>query len=192
MNFKIISLPFMAMAISFTVLSCDNEKNEKDQKNEAIETEQQEVQEAKGNDTTANAATMPGGLIAIDKLPAGIHVFVNKNYPGYAMTKAASDPLCQGGDAIDVAITKQGAPNLSLIFKPDGTFVQQEEDMPLSTATEKLKNVLKARYADYTAGTQIEKLTLADKSVQYLVDLSKGSLTKEVIFSTDGAVVCEK
>lgn len=182
----------MAMVISFTILSCDSEKNEKDEKNEAIETEQQEVQEAKGNDTTANVATMPGGLIAIDKLPAGIHEFVNKNYPGYAMTKAASDPLCQGGDAIDVAITKQGAPNLSLIFRPDGTFVQQEEDMPLSTATEKIKNVLKASYADYTPGTQIEKLILADNSVQYLVDLSKGSLTKEVIFSTDGAVVCEK
>ncbi|MDO8993452.1 MAG: hypothetical protein Q7U83_10325, partial [Daejeonella sp.] len=103
----------------------------------------------------------------------------------------ASDPLCKGGDAIDVAISKTGAPNLSLIFTPDGSYVQQEEDVPLTTASAKIKNTLKAKYADYSAGTQIEKLILADNSVQYLVDLSKGSITKEVIFTTDGMVVCE-
>jgi len=50
---------------------------------------------------------------------------------------------------------------------------------------------LKTRYAGYSAGDQIEKLILADKSVQFLIDLAKGKVSKEVIFSSEGNVVCE-
>lgn len=193
MRIKRLLLPALALFVSFTILSCDSEKNEKDEKNETTETEQQEAkEEAKDNTATNNTVTLSASEIALDKLPAGVKDFVTKNYAVYIMTKAASDPLCQGGDAIDVAITKSGAPNLSLIFKLDGSFVQQEEDLPLSTAPDKIRDALKAKYADYSAGNQIEKLTLADKSIQYLVDLSKGSITKEVIFNANGAVVCEK
>jgi hypothetical protein len=103
----------------------------------------------------------------------------------------ASDPLCQGGPAIDVAITKAGSTPLSLIFKPDGSFVQQEEDIALTEATNKIKVALKVKYPGYVAGTQIEMLTLADNSMQYLVDLSKNNVTKEVIFTADGKVFCE-
>ena len=193
MNFKKITLPLMALALSFAIVSCNNEKNEKDEKDEATETKQQEKTEAEKTNTTATVSTaLPAGEITLDRLPAGVQEFVTKNYPGYTMVKAASDPLCQGGDAIDLAIAKKGAPNLSLIFKPDGTYVQQEEDVPLATATAKIKEALKAKFADYSAGTQIEKVILADKSVEYLVDLTKGTVTKEVIFTMDGNVVCEK
>jgi|GEM_PF-2381954 len=193
MNFKKITLPLMALALTFTIVSCDSEKNEKDEKDEATETKQQEKTEAEKTNTTATVTTaLPAGEITLDRLPAGVKEFVTKNYAGYKMVKAASDPLCQGGDAIDLAIAKTGAPNLSLIFKPDGTYVQQEEDVPLVTATAKIKEALKAKFADYSAGTQIEKVILADKSVEYLVDLTKGTVTKEVIFTMDGNVVCEK
>lgn len=102
---------------------------------------------------------------------------ITKNYPGYSIIKSIPDPLWQGGNAIDVAITKRGAPNHSLIFKPDGSFVQQEEDVALATVPVKIKNMIKAKFADYSAGDQSERLTLPDKSVQYLVDLSKGKIT---------------
>lgn len=182
----------MALALTVSIVSCDNDKNEKDEKDEATETKQQEKEEAEKKDTTVTVATaLPAGEITLDRLPAGVKEFVIKNYAGYKMVKAASDPLCQGGDAIDVAIAKTNAPNLSLIFKPDGSYVQQEEDVPLTTAPSKIKDALKVKYPGYSAGTQIEKVILADKSVEYLVDLTKGSVTKEVIFSKEGAVVCE-
>lgn len=193
MNLKKITLPLMALALTITIVSCDSEKNEKDEKDETTETKRQEKKEAdKPNTTAIVPSALPAGEITLDRLPAGVKEFVAKNYTGYKMVKAASDPLCQGGDAIDVAIAKTGAPNLSLIFKPDGTYVQQEEDVPLTTASAKIKDALKAKYAGYSAGTQIEKVILADKSVEYLVDLTKGSVTKEVIFTVDGNVVCEK
>lgn len=193
MNFKKITLSLLALSLSFAIVSCDGEKNEKDEKDKATETKQQEKTEAEKTNTTATVTmALPDGEITLDRLPVGVKEFVMKNYAGYKMVKALSDPLCQGGDAIDVAIAKAGVPNLSLIFKPDGTFVQQEEDVPLSTATNKIMNTLKVKYADYAVGNQIEKLILADKTVQYLADLTRGSVTKEVIFTVDGNVVCEK
>ena len=188
MNFKNILLPITAFTFSIIFISCNNGSFEK---NEATETKVQQAIESTKPDTAKFITALPSGEIALDKLPAGVKEFVAKNYTGYAIIKAASDPLCKGGDAIDVAITKAGAPNFSVIFKPDGSFVQQEEDVPMSTATDKIKNALKTKYADYSAGNQIEKLILADKTVQYLVDLTKGKVSKEVIFNTEGNVVCE-
>lgn len=187
MLLKKIVIPVMALSLAILVVSCDNEKKEKQDKAGTSKTEQTEIKA----DGTNTAAVLPEGKIALDKLPAGIKEFVEKQYAGYTISGAASDPLCQGGDAIDVAVTRAGAPNLSLIFKPDGSFVQQEEDVPVKTAPDKVKKSIAAKYADYTAGDQVEKLQLADKTVQYLVDLSKGGTTKEVIFSKEGAIVCE-
>lgn len=185
-------LPVLVVTIALFITSCDNEKNEKDEKDEATETMQQEKTETDKKDTVlATSTVISAGEMPLQNLPVGIKQFIEKNYTGYTMIKAVSDPLCQGGDAIDIAVTKAGAPNLSLIFKPDGSFVQQEEDMPMKTAPDKVRDVIAAKYAGYKAGDQIEKLQLADKTVQYLVDLNKGTTTKEVIFSKEGAIVCE-
>lgn len=144
------------------------------------------------SDTSIMKTVLPKGEITLDRLPNRIKEFITQNYAGYKMVNAASDPLCEGGDAIDVAVAKAGAPNLSLIFRPDGSYVQQEEDVPLTMASSKIKNMLKTKYAGYSAGTQIEKIILADKTVQYMTDLTKDNISKEVIFTEDGKVVCEK
>jgi hypothetical protein len=189
MNFKKISSALIIMlGFSIFVIACSSNSSEK---NEGPESAQKEAMESKSPDSSVKTPLSTSG-ISLNNLPAGVKEFVGKNYPGYKMISATSDPLCQGGDAIDVAITKNGSPNLSLIFKPDGSFVQQEEDVPLSTAPGKINSVLKGKYASYSAGNQIEKLTLANKSVQCLVDLNKGKVSKEVIFDLNGNVVCEK
>lgn len=177
----------MAFSFAIFVISCDNEKNEKEEREEPEETEQAEL----NTESSKSNSVFPDGKIALDKLPVGVMEFIEKQYAGYTISGAASDPLCQGGDAIDVVVTKSGEPSLSLIFKPDGSFVQQEEDVPMKSAPDKVRDAIAAKYADYKVGNQIEKLQLADKTVQYLVDLSKGTTTKEVIFSKEGTIVCE-
>lgn len=142
-------------------------------------------------DTTQSFKPL-SGEISLDKLPINIKEYVNKHYPGYAIKKAAYDPLCTGEDAMDIAISKQDSPDYSLIFLFDGTFVQLEEDIDLSKAPAKVLETVKAKYADFQPAHKIESLTLADKSIAYLVDLTKGTLTKEVILKADGTIVCEQ
>jgi hypothetical protein len=183
---QIFSLVTIVCVLIF--IACNSGGKEK--RNERNENESTEIK--KDSAPTAILPPSPApSTYSADRLPPGVKEFVNKNYVGYRIETAAPDPLCGGGPAIDVAIAKTGAPNLSLIFKPDGSYVQQEEDVPLSTASDKIRSTLKTKFGDYSAGSQIEKLTLADKSIQYLVDLSKGKNTKEVIFTIDGSVVCE-
>ncbi len=178
-----ISLSIIA-ALSFAACNNNNTKEaDKGQKDTVIVN-------SVSADTTQNA-TSASGEIALDLLPANIKEFVTKNYAGYTMQNAAHDPLCAGGDAIDVAISKKGSANYSLIFLPNGTFVQQEEDINISKAPAKILDIVKTKYAGFTPAQQIERLTLVDKSIQYLLDITKDKTTKEVIFNDAGTVVCE-
>lgn len=131
------------------------------------------------------------GPVAIVNLPATVQPYVEKNFPGYTIANASHDPLCTGGDAIDVVIKAKKKPTLSLIFIPNGSFVQKEEDVPYSTAPKKVTDVIKTKYADFKPSKQIEKLTLADNTTQYLVDITKANKAMEVILSKDGVLVCE-
>lgn len=185
---KIKFLTLTVITSMLILTACNNESKEKaDEKNESEATEMKKDTGLPTVSTTSPSAT----TYTAENLPSGVKEFVSKNYAGYTIVSATPDPLCKGGPAIDVAVTKTGAPDLSLIFTPDGSFVQQEEDVPLSTASDKIRSVIKTKYAGYSAGNQIEKLTLVDKTMEYMVDLNKGSVSKEVIFSVDGNIVCE-
>ncbi|MDQ2719863.1 MAG: hypothetical protein M3Z26_08925 [Bacteroidota bacterium] len=184
MNFKHAFFVITFTAINLVMVSCSNNSS-------GTENNSDKAKTATITDTFVSNKKLPKGASRLDNLPANVKGFVQKNYPGYIITIAVLDPLCGDGDAVDVAITKIGSPDLSLIFKPDGTFVQQEQDVPLNTVSRAIRQTLKFKYADYTAGVQIEKLTLADNTEEYLVDLSKGAKSKEVILDTKGLVVCE-
>jgi hypothetical protein len=184
MNFRQLFFAIASMAVSMAMISCCN--NSSGPENNSVK-----LRASTSTDTFASNKKLPKGASRLLNLPANVKGFVQKNYPGYIIAIVVSDPLCGGADAVDVAITKIGSPDLSLIFKPDGTFVQQEQDVPLHTAPPALAQTLKFKYAGYAAGSQIEKLTLADNTEEYLVDLSKDAKSKEVIFDTHGIVVCE-
>lgn len=144
-----------------------------------------------GSDSTTLNSNLHKNEKPLHSLPSKILEFARKNYPDYSIIKAVSDSLCNDDNVIEIAITKTGAPDLSLIFRPDGSFVQQEEDVSLSTAPEEIQKVLRSIYRGYSAGKQIEKLILADETQEYLIDLNMGTISKEVIFNLKGNIVCE-
>lgn len=188
MNLKKISTLLIPCLLCIYINSCGSKNSKKNA--EATSTARDSLQQV-AVDTAGIHSNFTTGATQLHQLPEDVENFIKKFYPAYTMIRAVSDPLCTGGDAIDVTITKKGSPNLSLIFKPDGSFVQQEEDVPLTTAPGKVREVLKNRYAGYSAEGQIEKLILADNRLQYMVDLNKTGVTKEVIFDIEGNVVCE-
>lgn len=177
-TFKILSLAIVLSSLLIT--SCNSVGEKKKSENIGME-----------KDTSLSTISPSTNTYTIENLPPGVKEFIFKFYSGYTIVGAAFDPLCGGGPAVDVSIKNPGVPNLSLIFKPDGSYVQQEEDVHLSTAPDKIRSALNTNFKTFTAGNQIEKLTLADKSIQYLVNLSNGKNTKEVIFTIDGNIVCE-
>jgi ABC-type cobalt transport system substrate-binding protein len=144
-----------------------------------------------GSDLTTLNSGLHKNTKPLHSLPSSIIEFAQRNYPGYSIISAVSDSFCGEGNVIDIDITKTGAPDISLIFKSGGSFLQQEEDVSLSTVPNQVKKVLKSIYREYSAGKEIEKLILADKTEEYLFNLDRGDVSKEVIFKLNGDVVCE-
>jgi len=115
--------------------------------------------------------------------------YINDNYPGYTIVKASDDPMCTGEPAIDV-LMKKNQDIISLIFSPDGDFLQSEVDVNYSEAPQEIDSMLKSEFSEYTASEQIEKLTLPNGENQYLVDITKGKESREVIFDAAANIVC--
>ena len=122
-------------------------------------------------------------------IPQKARTYVKNNYPKYNIVKASNDPMCTGKPAIDVLI-KKDQDVISLIFSPNGDFLQSEIDVAYSEAPKVIDTKIKSKFPEYIASEQIEKLTLPNGETQYLVDIMKDKESKEVIFDTAGNVVC--
>ena len=183
MNFKIKIFAIILVASNIAIAGCSS-------KSSWTGDDETSIKQVSSDSTTFNS-TLHKNAKPLHSLPSNILEFARGNYPGYSIIGAVSDSLCNESNVIDLAITKTGAPDLSLIFKSDGSFLQQEEDVSLSTVPDQIKKVLKSIYREYSAEKQIEKLILADKTVEYLFDLNRGDVSKELIFKLNGDVVCE-
>ncbi|MCL5991642.1 MAG: hypothetical protein M1419_06020 [Bacteroidetes bacterium] len=187
LKFNKIGLSFIILFVtlaSFTSWSFDNKQN-------GNKTQKQITKPTKDTTNSTKNTELHKGKINLNKLPNCIGEFVKKYFQGYKIKNAAYDPMCTGEDAIDVSIRKKGGPDYSLIFLPNGTFVQREEDIELNKAPTKVLEMVKIKFPGYKIGHQIERLTLADHSTQYLLDISMNNISKEVIFDIDGIIICE-
>lgn len=128
--------------------------------------------------------------IGIGALPTGIQAYTTVNYAGYKIEKAKHDPLCTGGDAIDVLLTKAGAPDVTLLFDPQGKYLWKEADLPFANLPTAVIDFLKANYSGWTLPATAELLTFPDGAMQYLCDLTQGNTTQEVIVAAKGTLVC--
>ena len=184
MSLKTIFFVTILFTIFTATISCSSNSPE------TVNQQQGAIKNGNADKFIANSL-LPKGAKTLHSLPTNIIEFVKNNYPGYSIIIAVSDPLCSGEDAIDVSIVKNNSPDFSLLFKPDGTFEQQEQDILLSSAPSPIQSILKEKYADYLPGNQMGKIILADKSIHYLADLIKENVLKEVVFSAEGNIICE-
>ena len=129
--------------------------------------------------------------VSMRNLPDSIRPFIASHYPGYTIAAATYDPLCGGAPAIDVAVRATGMPAYSLIFLPNGNYVQREEEVPLATVPPAVMASVKEKYSDFRIGKQAEKLVLADNSTEYSFDVAKPHNAREAVFSSSGQIVCE-
>ena len=193
MNLKITAtkcLSLMMVAGLLTITSCVENKKHNEDQDEKTEQKDERHEKAETSNEDNENETENSKNVDVASLPQSVRDYVNTNFGGYTIGSADHDPMCTGEDAIEVVIKKANATDYALIFSPDWKFIQLEEDVDFSVAPAIINDVLKKDFADYTASKQIEKLTMADKSTHFLVDVTKGKTSKEVIFDDQGKVVC--
>lgn len=189
MKTKNLFTVFAAVGL-LTFNACKESKENEQHEMTEQTSDQQSSDDALSVKQGVEAAKDASENINLETLPASIQEFISHNYYGYKMVSAVKDPLCSGMEAIDVTVERSDSPSFSLIFKMDGQFVQQETDINLNELPKAVLNQLNTGFKDYMPDQNAEKLNLADQSINYQVDLSKGQVKKEVVFKEDGTVVC--
>lgn len=131
-----------------------------------------------------------GGFPLAD-LPAAIKTYVEANYPGYTIDEAEQETDCSGATVYDVEIEQGEDIESELTFDSEGNFLYSESEITVADLPASVTNSLANNYAGFTT-EEADKLTLADGSTRYEVELEKGSIEKEVLFDTEGTVICEQ
>ncbi|MBC7776810.1 MAG: PepSY-like domain-containing protein [Phycisphaerae bacterium] len=129
--------------------------------------------------------------VAIADLPSAIKVYVDANYPGYTLDEAEKETNCSGATVYDVEIEQGEENDLELTFDIDGNFLYSETDVASADLPTAVVNSIATNYAGF-ASEEPSKLTLADGSTRYEVELEKGKTDKEVLFDSEGQVICEQ
>ena len=129
--------------------------------------------------------------IAIADLPAAIKTYVEANYPGYALEEAEQETLCTGESTYEVEIEQGDDDELELTFDTDGNFLFSETEIPVAELPAAVINTIASNYAGFKT-EEADKLSMADGTTRYEVELEKGKTEKEVLFDAEGGVICEQ
>lgn len=137
------------------------------------------------------AACSKDNSVAIADLPSAIKTYVEANYPGYSLDEAETETDCAGSKVYDIEIEQGEENELELTFDTDGNFLYSETEIGLSDLPATVANSISINYSGFKT-EEADKLNMADGSTRYEVELEKGSTNKEVLFDTEGTVICEQ
>jgi hypothetical protein len=133
----------------------------------------------------------PGCGIPVDSLPAAIKDYITANYAGYTIRHARYDSICVNGRVIDVEISvTSGKAMVKLYFENSGAFLMLAGPIPYADCPQAVKDYIAANYAGYQVCEKPQKLTLADASNQYIIDLRYNHTKKSVRLDANGALIC--
>jgi len=134
----------------------------------------------------------PGG-IPVDSLPPAIQAYVTANFAGYTIHRADYDSLCVNGLVFAVKIDKIGfPPPIGLFFDMSGTFLMRADLIPYFEIPQVVMDYIHTNYAGYFVCEIPKKLTLADGTVQYLINLNKPHHKKSIRIDENGVLICER
>jgi uncharacterized membrane protein YkoI len=125
-------------------------------------------------------------------LPASIQNYLNANYPGAEIEESEMDTLCTGTAVYEVEVEVSDDNEIGLTFDTEGNMLFSENEIKVSDLPAAVSAGISANFAGYSTA-EAEKLSMADGSFQYEAELKKnGQPTLEVLFATDGTVICQE
>ncbi len=133
--------------------------------------------------------------INIATLPAAITTYISTNYADYKIDEAQKDTLCNGTAGIEVELEKKNSDDITLFFSNENTFILKEEEIKYSALPTAVQTFFSTNYPNYNLPKDADKITLANGTVQYEVDIKEKTtkVEKEVITNADGnAKICER
>jgi len=124
-------------------------------------------------------------------LPAAITDYIASNYSGYVIEESKEEVLCGGAAVYEVELEGSNEDELELVFSQKGDFLYSETEIGTSALPSAVSNSATINYPDYNID-EADRLDLADDGLQYELELEKADTELEVLFDTEGTVICEQ
>ncbi len=125
-------------------------------------------------------------------LPAAIKTYLSTHYPGAEIEASEIDTLCTGTAVYEVEVEISDDNEKDLTFNTEGNLLFTEAEIKTGELPPAVSGSINANFTGYTTA-EAERLDLTGGGVQYEVELQKsGQPTLSVLFSADGAVVCQE
>jgi hypothetical protein len=148
---------------------------------------------------TSQTPSLPTGVVAepvheiTPEMQRAFEFFVRLRSINWKIDNVQYNPMCDGSEAYDVAVSNPSGLKTSFILDRAGKLIQSEVDKNFSEASVPLKDILKKNYSGYTYGDTYESLQMASGEERYLIDLSQngGKTTSELILAKDGSIICQ-
>lgn len=133
--------------------------------------------------------------IPLDSLPVVIIQHIGTNYPTYTAEECAEiDTLCDSTAVFTIELEDNHDNELKLVYEQGGTFLYEMNKIPHSSLPQNVLNSISTSYAGFEWEEKAYKLTWANGTLQYQVELENEATDEEliVIFADDGTILCEK
>ena len=128
-------------------------------------------------------------------LPTTVQNFIDSNFSDFVIDEAESDTLCTGEEVYEVELEKNGdkkdEEEIELTFDMEGNLLFTEREINTDALPDAVKNSIASNYGDYKL-KEAEELEMADGTFQYEVELKKDGKELDVLFNSEGTVICEE
>lgn len=137
-----------------------------------------------------------GGNNGGNGLSESISNYVRTNYPGYHIDDSHNEDLCDRSIVLKVELEDGPGPDIDLYFTLEGIFLFAAKEISPSDLPGAVRTAIATQFPGYELeDDNTERYEFPDGSRQYKVELERASGSGsdiEVIFDTNGNVVCKK
>ncbi|MFK7950879.1 MAG: PepSY-like domain-containing protein [Saprospiraceae bacterium] len=124
-------------------------------------------------------------------LPDVVSNYITINYPNYIVEESEYDMTCDSTEVIEVEL-EMGNDEIELIFDMEGNFLHSALEIDSANLPIDISNSIITNFSSYTLDNEAEELIMADGSLQYEVELKGTQDELEVLFASDGTVLCQE
>ena len=123
-------------------------------------------------------------------LPTAVQQYIDANYQGYEAEEAENETLCDGKTVLEVEIEGPNDQEIDLTFDAEYNFLFSKQEIAVNQLPAAVSGSIAALYAGYNV-KEAEKVTMANDSVRYEVEVKKAGTALDVLFDAGGEKICE-
>lgn len=127
-------------------------------------------------------------------VPGSVSNYVSTNYPGYRISSAHNEDLCDHSIVLKVELEDGPGPDIDLYFKLSGEFLFAAIEISPANLPSAVKAAITSRFPGLDIeDDETERYEFPNGTIQYKVELERDSGSDiEVVFSANGDIVCRK